>query len=493
MVRIQVVFIGKNQWEAGWPHLGYDNSTVINNLIDHLKEKFSDIDFNINDLVYTYNKELISEIKRKINESDGVIIFTIGHYGDPGLITAGVEFIEFGKPVVLANIIYGGDHTFTKINAIMKDKSFPFHIISSQNHELFDKPIGILCDILKLKGEKVLVYASDDYSINWDRVLGFINPERKNLIKNHPKVIQELGKMSKDKDFEFYTDTAGLDQAHQWRRDEELYRKNLKKIFGIEMIIEEPDQILTYYDEINKEEAEEIAQKWINKAKKVGPTEKTILNSAKLYLAFKKILNEKNIKYFTPDCGSLLLSGKIPAYPCLSFMQLYMEGIYGTCESDMDSLVSFLFGLVITGRPGYVSNHTFDTTTQEITYLHCVAPINYYGNTNQLGTYDIVYHGESHYVGACPRVEFPIGEVVTTIKISIFNRRIELRKGEIIDNIINEGGCVSKMLVKSQVNKILENYDWESFGWHRVTFIGDWKDEFIIGANLLGLEVVDLS
>lgn len=232
---------------------------------------------------------------------------------------------------------------------------------------------------------------------------------------------------------------------------------------------------------------------WVKNALKSEPSENTVINSARLYLAFKKLLKDKGIKYFSPDCGSFLLSGKIPAYPCLAFMQLYMEGVFGTCESDMDSLISFIYGLTITGRPGYVSNHTFDMINDTITYMHCVAPIDYFGDTTQLGDYDIVYHGESHYIGACPRVKFPIGETVTTIKISMFNKKMELRTGKIIDNIINDGGCVSKMLVKSNVKTIMQNYDWETFGWHRVSFIGDWREEFTIGAKLLGLQIVDLS
>ena len=97
------------------------------------------------------------------------------------------------------------------------------------------------------------------------------------------------------------------------------------------------------------------------------------------------------------------------------------------------------------------------------------------------------------YLGASPCVKFPIGELVTTIKISVFENKIEIRTGEIIDNVTDKGGCISKMLVKSNVKKILDDYDWDTFGWHRVTFIGDWRDNFIIGAKLLGLEIVDLG
>ena len=62
---------------------------------------------------------------------------------------------------------------------------------------------------------------------------------------------------------------------------------------------------------------------------------------------------------------------------------------------------------------------------------------------------------------------------------------------KIIDNIDDEKACVTKVLVESDVQKILDNYDWNAFGWHRVSFVGDWRGKFIIGAKLLGLEVIE--
>ncbi|MFX1452931.1 MAG: hypothetical protein ACFFCM_18995 [Promethearchaeota archaeon] len=490
-ITIQVVFIGKPQWEAGWPYLGYDNQKIINEIKELLIKKFPNIVFNWGSLITTYDKPLVDNIKENIRNSNGIFIFTIGHYGDPGIVQAGIEFIELNKPVILANYIYGGDHTFTKVYSNIKDKGYQVFPISSQKIEEFEKPIETLINLLSLKGKKVLVYASDVIKMNWDVILGLFNPERKKLLKNSPEFLEQVGKMSGDKDFEFYTDTAGKDQAHQWRIDEMKYKENLKQVFGIDMIRGDPNEILEYYSKVNEEEAKIVADKWIKNALKVEPSEKTILNSAKLYLAFKKILQDKEIDIFTPDCGTFLLTGILPAYPCMAYFELSNEGKYGICESDMDSTMSFLFGLYLTKRPGFVSNHTFDFTNEQITYMHCVAPDKLYGINGPSAPYEIVYHGETHYLGASPCVKFPIGENVTTIKISVFNRKISIRQGTIIDNVVDEKGCVSKMLVKSNVEKIMKNYDWNTFGWHRVTFIGDWKETFIIGAKILGLEILE--
>jgi len=441
-------------------------------------------------MVTTDDEQLVEKIKEDIFNADGLLIYTIGHYGKPIIVKAGIEFIEIGKPTILANYIYGGDHTFTKIYTKIKDKNLPVIPISSQNIEDFDNFIENLVNLLQIKGKKVLVYATDSKKINWEGVLGLVNPERSRILKEHPEFIEQVGKM-REEESEFYLDLVGKDQAHQWRKDEDKYRENLREIFGVEMIRENPEDIRKYYDEISEDKAVKIAEKWIKNAKEIEPTEKTILNSAKLFLAFKQILKEKKYDFVAPDCGTLLISGIFPAYPCMAFFELSNEGLYGICESDMDCAISYIFGLYLTGRPGYVSNHTLDLVNNQVTYMHCLAPNKLYGVDGPSAEYDIVYHGETGILGASPRVKFPIGEIATTIKISVFEKKIAIRQGKIIDNVVDKKGCVSKMLVESDVKKILENYNWETFGWHRVTFIGDWKEKFVIGAKLLGLDVIE--
>jgi len=489
-MKIPTIFIGKPQWEGGWPYIGFDNEELKKSIIDFLNKKFENVEFPSNEIITTYDENLIRKIKEDILEADGILIFTIGHYGDPGIIKAGIEIIEIGKPTILANYVYGGDHTFIKIYTSIKDKNLPVFPISSQIIEDFGKYIEILYNTLSLQGKRILVYASDSIKFNWEKIMELVNPERKIILKEHPEFVSEVGKM-RNESSEFYLDLVGLDQAHQWRKDENKYRENLKNIFGIEMKRENPDDIVKYYDDIDEDLAIKIAEKWIKNAKKVEPTEKTILNSAKLYLALKKILKDKNYNIIAPDCGTFLLSGILPAFPCMGFFELSNEGCYGICESDMDCAISYIFGLNLTGRPGFVSNHTLDLEKNQVTYLHCLAANKLYGVDGPSAEYEIVRHGESGILGASPRVKFPIGEPVTTIKISVFEKKIAIRQGKIIDNVVDKKGCVSKMLVESNTRKILENYNWDTFGWHRCTFIGNWKEEFIIAAKLLGLDVVE--
>ena len=364
-------------------------------------------------------------------------------------------------------------------------------IVASEEQEI------LLNNLRRLVKDKIAPAAAETdrkAEFNWDVIGKLIGPEIKNIADEHPEYLEQIQRMQEEK-FEFYVDFVGKDQAHQWRRDETKYKENLMEIFGIDMIREKPEEIMKYYNEVKDKDEEviEIMEKWMNNAKRIEPSKKTILNSAKLYVAFKRLFKEKNCEIITPDCGTMLLLGKMPAYPCMPFFELSNEGKYGICESDMDSTVSFFLGLHLTGRPGYVSNHTFDLTKNQITYMHCVAPNKLYGLDGPAADYEIVYHGETHMLGACPRVFFPKGEVTTTIKVSLLKKKIAISQGTIIDNVAEKGGCVSKMLVETDANKIMENYDWDTFGWHRVTFLGDWLEYFTIASKFLGLELVVLD
>ena len=490
---VHVVFIGKSQFEAGWPYLGFDNEKKINETFNILKEKYPTVNFTKSSMITSQDEKAVKLNQDFIQNSDACIFFTIGHLGDPKLIEYSLDVIRFKKiPMILANFIYMGDHSFLKIYTATKNENLPLIISSSENLEDFKPMIDILINLLEMKGKRVLLYATDDPSVNWDTILKIQEPELERIVDIHPEFVQNI-KAMKDEDAQFFTDHEGQDQAHKWRKNEALYGEILQSVFKVKLIRENPEEVITYYDKVSDDEASEIAQKWIEGAQKVIPTRNTILNSAKLYLAFKQLLIDKDCDIFAPDCGTLLLTGRLPAFPCMGFFELVNDQKYGVCESDMDCLITYLFGLSLINRPGFVANHTFDTIRNQVTYLHCVCSNKPFGLDGASCNYDILYHGETAILGASPRVEYPIGETLTSIKISVFEKKIAIRTGKIVDNVIDEKACTTKVVVESNVPKILENYDWETFGWHRVSFVGDWRETFILGAKLLGLDVVEVD
>jgi len=168
--------------------------------------------------------------------------------------------------------------------------------------------------------------------------------------------------------------------------------------------------------EKEREEIEKYKDKWIKEALKVvEPAEEEILKSARMHLALKKAMEDKKADAVTVDCLGLYYSGKLFAYPCLSFFQLNNEGLTGVCEADLDSTITQLLIRYLTGRPGYVSDPVIDTATNQIIYAHCVATNKVYGPDGLSNSYIIRSHTEDQK-GTSVQSLMPTGEIVTTVK-----------------------------------------------------------------------------
>ncbi len=492
IMKICIVFISKPKFEAGHPYIGFDNEEYKKFVLDKLRSKFKDIEFLDEEIITKYDSSLIEKIKNDVKKCDGLFIYTIGQYGDPGIIDAGVELIQLNIPTILANYPYGGDPTFLKIYDRIKGKGYKVLPISSPNFEDIEKAIEILRRILLMKGKRILVYTLDEkVELDMEGLMELIGPD---MEKPHVKeMIEAIMKSEKWSIKEAYIDLVGTDQAHSWRRDEELYRKNLKETFGIEILRHHPNEILETYRKVDPNEVKKIVYEWKKNAKLIHPqtSEKAIENAVKLYIASKILMKKYEADAIAFDCGTLFLTGKIPAFPCFTFSRLMDEGLTGICEANLDSGISALLIRYLFDRPSIMTNHSLDTIHNRATYMHCWAPTRLYGKEKEPLPYEIERHGESYGMGAVPFVEFPIGETLTTIKISMLKKKIAIRTGKILGTLRDEKACRVKVLVETNARKILENYDWDTFGFHRISFLGDYRDEIIFAAKLLGLEVFE--
>ncbi|MCS7285682.1 MAG: hypothetical protein NZ653_00875 [Anaerolineae bacterium] len=487
-MKVYTLFVSKLDWHAGWPHIGFDNEQFKAWVLERLTKKFPEITFAGGEILTGYEPSEVERIKREIEGTDGSLLYIIGHYGYPEV--GPLEgLLQSGQPTILANRIYGGDYVFIQLYERIRGKELRVLPVSSPDFEDIEWAIGILRGLHRLKGKKILTYAPDEITMSPEGLIELAGPDLLCMPEEEREAMMAV--MGNIVSIGHYLDLTGADQAHQWRRDEEKYRRNMKEVFGLELIRRDPKELAEHYRKADEKKAEEIADRWIKEAKLVESPRQTVVNAARLYLAIEKLIEETGADSVTIDCGTLLIMGLLPAFPCLGFRQMLNSGFTATCEADLDSHISVLLGYSLTGRPGFVSNHTLDLTHNQVTYLHCMASSKPYGPEGPSMEYDIVRHGESHFVGAVPRVRFPVGEDLTTIKLSLLEKKLALRHGKIIGQIVDEKACVNKVLVEDDAEKILENYDWMTFGWHRVSFVGDWRREFKAAARLAGLKLVE--
>lgn len=141
-------------------------------------------------------------------------------------------------------------------------------------------------------------------------------------------------------------------------------------------------------------------------------------------------------------------------------------------------------------RPGFISDPIIDTSKNQIIYAHCVAPTKVLGFHCQACSYHLRSHSEDRQ-GACNRSLLPLNETITTLKFDHHKKQVIFHQGTTVANVDEDKACRTKLAaeIKGDVFKLL-NY-WDEWGWHRVTFFGDFKRPVYNIAALLGFEVVE--
>ena len=266
-----------------------------------------------------------------------------------------------------------------------------------------------------------------------------------------------------------------------------------EKRFGVKFINKTAADLMEVFDGIGEEEAFATAEKWIGEAvKTIEPSQADIIESAKIYLAIKKMMKETGADAVTIACLELSYNdvyGKSRhMYPCLSHFQMADDGELGVCEADIDSTISSLLTLYLTGKHGFVSDSVVDTSSDEIIYAHCVACRKVFGiSSPKICDYYIRSHAEDQ-LGASVQVIFPVGEKLTTINMSNSDNWACIHSSVSVGNAGGDAGCRSKLVASCNARALLEN--WMPI-WHRVTVFGDYRQDFINFFRLKGLDIFE--
>ena len=85
----------------------------------------------------------------------------------------------------------------------------------------------------------------------------------------------------------------------------------------------------------------------------------------------------------------------------------------------------------------------------------------------------------------------PLGEMTTTVSFNAQKRQVIFHQGTTVANIDEDMACRTKLAVelKGDINKLF-NY-WDKWGWHRVTFYGDYRRAVGHIAALTGFEMIE--
>jgi len=175
------------------------------------------------------------------------------------------------------------------------------------------------------------------------------------------------------------------------------------------------EDLMPLLEEVEEAEATKEMERWKSEAVKVlEPSDKTVFDSARMYLLLRSLVEEEGLAAISIDCLSYSFSGEPPLpLPCLAFTRLRDDGITAPCEADICALLTSMVLQEISRKPAYQCNLSeMDFQNSTAVLRHCVAPLQLMGRDAPPLPYNLRdYHGMGK--GATPEVEFPIGIDVT--------------------------------------------------------------------------------
>jgi L-fucose isomerase-like protein len=228
---------------------------------------------------------------------------------------------------------------------------------------------------------------------------------------------------------------------------------------------------------VDEEAARDEAQYWIENAEKVmEPTRKEVVKSARLALAFEKLLDEEQATVMTADCYGSMYEPlcKSYAFPCLGFARLNDMGLGGICESDLSCAMTHIIFQGLTGKPGFISDPTIDESDNTIILAHCLGTPRMDGPDGPMAPYNLRCVMERRD-GVVTQVTMRHGQQVTQA-VLVGTSTLPYFTGKIVETPHIERGCRTKATAKidGDATKLWKNW---SAGLHRVTVYGDIKEE----------------
>lgn len=186
----------------------------------------------------------------------------------------------------------------------------------------------------------------------------------------------------------------------------------------------------------------------------------------KLHNTLIGIKDKYNLNGLTIRCFSLL--DKINTTACLSLALLNKDGIIGTCEGDIPTMISMHILNKITGMAGFQANPSrINIKENKMVLAHCTMPL------NMCDSYKLDTHFESG-IGVAVKGELK-RQKITIFKLCRDLKNYFVTTGTIINNLNESNLCRTQ--IEIIIDKDIEYFLTNPYGNHHVIVYGDYEKE----------------
>ena len=339
-----------------------------------------------------------------------------------------VELNNFYKCDLPLILIQSGGSEKVFLDNLNKLKP-PFYLLTYGTNNSLAASLEILSYLKDHNFEGEVLHGSVDYIVNRIKKLTYKLP------------FVSLGVIGKPSDWLIASDVDY----------EEVLQKLNIKLVDIKM-----DEVIEEYHKI----------KSVNILNELKYDEKELNKSKALIEALLKIKYKYKLSGLTIRCFDLLDTIKTTA--CLGLAYFNKEGIIGTCEGDIPSMLSMYIANIVCGSPGFQANPSrIDVLNKTMVFAHCTLPL------NMTSSFALTTHYESG-IGVAVKGEMK-EDVVTIFKLSRNLKDYFVTTGKIVKNLNETNLCRTQ--IEISVDENIEYFLNGPYGNHHIIVYGNHKDD----------------
>ena len=268
--------------------------------------------------------------------------------------------------------------------------------------------------------------------------------------------------------------------------------EEVKKKFGADLVIVPNARVMEIFKSIDDKAAEAEAQEyWLGPTREIiEPKRSEIIDSARLFLATKKLMIEEKAQAV---CSRACMG---TPRGCFTFSKLNDLGLVGACEGDIDSTLTMLIFAYAFRVPGFITDPVIDTAKNAMVHFHCTSATKMDGPGGNRLPFRIRSQTDSKG-GVAVEVENRVGQPVTCAKLVNLDTMLMVT-GKIIETSRSPLAC------RNQFAQGVPNARRLFLNWgadvikgdtmtllHRAVFYGDHMQSIQTLASLMGYKVIE--
>lgn len=460
--RVAIFFLSDPKPVENWPWPGWNPEPREKELTEALTRGCPEVEF---EFFSSHHKTTAEGLAAK-GRFDGVLAYLMTLGGSGASV---MPLVEWKKPMVLANYVLGGCAPWlTSTTRLMAAKRPVVCVSTERDADLVAVARGF-ASAKTTSAEQFAEAGWAAYRKTFGKTAG-TKPEHDPL--KVPDVVEIQKRLAEKRLLVVGSGKPGTEGA----------------FFGAKVTYIGFEEFDALCKDVDADAANAKADQWMKSAEKVVEAQPSAIRaSARVALGTRKLLAKYGSDNVTMNCLGGFAAGKLPAYPCLGFTELLDEGQHGVCEAQLPDAWAMALCRIMTGRAGFVSDPTLDTSANRIIYAHCMAPTKMLGTDKPASPFRIRTLHNRDPRGACVQSFMPVGYLTTSFRIA--GNNMIIHQAFATGNYDSERGCRSQLVadVKGDIEKLMRHWH----AWHRVTVYGDVKEPLQELAAALKLKVVE--